>query len=312
MWRIFILIPGLSTTCFAFAITTAPASITSAPPAILQRQATTEFSTCGYVDGDISKPRIAPKGFNCRVDTLNGLWGFCPTSVIAATDCGLGGFCFDGGPCSTGCGRASLKNNPKIRTWTCPEADDRPEAKFCSTASLVFGPDQTYDYVDCAEGPGKAVYFFSPTAKAVTISSPPPSTAPAATASTPTSTSSLPSPTEVSTDVEKSRTTSAPTTQAKGGVNVGAVVGGVLGGLALIVGAIIALLYLRRYKARPSVQPSIGAVYQGQEPPSYPGVKPEEGKPSELRGSVQAFGELPVKVERNTSVVELAGDYWRR
>jgi len=87
-------------------------------PIPARRQATTAFSTCGYVDGDPLKPRIAPQGFNCRVDTLNGLWGFCPTTIRAATDCGLGGFCFDAGPCSTGCGRASLINNPKITTWT--------------------------------------------------------------------------------------------------------------------------------------------------------------------------------------------------
>ncbi|KAG5984361.1 hypothetical protein E4U55_005036 [Claviceps digitariae] len=40
----------------------------------------TELSTCGYLNGDPTIPRIAKSGYNCRVDTLNGLWGFCPTT----------------------------------------------------------------------------------------------------------------------------------------------------------------------------------------------------------------------------------------
>ncbi|KAK4443162.1 hypothetical protein QBC34DRAFT_499179 [Podospora aff. communis PSN243] len=313
MGRLLIVISGLSTTCLGFAITTAPASTTRAPHPILHRQVATEFSTCGYVDGDISKPRIAPKGFNCRVDTLNGIWGFCPTSVIAATDCGLGGFCFDGGPCSTGCGRASLKNNPKIRTWTCPEADDRPEAKFCSTASLVFGPDQTYDYVDCAEGPGKAIYLFSPTVKA-TSSQRSPSSVLATTTPTPTptltSTTPLSSQSEGNAEAKESSSSTASSTPETGGLNIGAIVGGVIGGLALIAGAIIALLYLRRYKASPSNSAGDAAPYQA--PPSYPSMVLADGKPTKLKGSVQVFGELPVREERPPSAVELAGDHWRR
>jgi hypothetical protein len=313
MRRLLTVIPGLARTCLGFAITTAPASTTSAPHLILHRQVATEFSTCGYVDGDISKPRIAPKGFNCRVDTLNGLWGFCPTSVIAATDCGLGGFCFDGGPCSTGCGRASLKNDPRIRTWTCPEADDRPEAKFCSTASLVFGPDQTYDYVDCAEGPGKAIYLFSPALKA-TSSQRPPSSVLATTTPTPTPTQTSTTPhssqSEGNAEAKESSSSNPPSSQETGGVNIGAIVGGVIGGLAVVVGAIIALLYLRRYKARPSNGAGDTVPYQA--PPSHPIMAPAEGKPTELKGSVQAFRELPVGVETATSVVELAGDDWRR
>lgn len=63
-----------------------------------------DVSTCGYLNGDPSKPRTANAGYNCRVDTQNGLWGFCPTSVIAASDCGLAGSCVDDFKCSKGCG----------------------------------------------------------------------------------------------------------------------------------------------------------------------------------------------------------------
>jgi hypothetical protein len=89
---------------------------TAFPHHLEGREAITALSTCGFRDGDPAKSWVASDGFNCRVDTLHGIWGFCPTTVIAATDCGLGGFCFDAGPCRTGCGRASLKNNPNVKT----------------------------------------------------------------------------------------------------------------------------------------------------------------------------------------------------
>lgn len=89
-----------------------------AAPMIHGREVKTAFSTCGYLNGDPALSWVAGQGFNCRVDIAQGVWGFCPTSVVAASDCGLGGFCFDAGPCSKGCGRASLKDNPKVTTWT--------------------------------------------------------------------------------------------------------------------------------------------------------------------------------------------------
>ncbi|KAL2256185.1 hypothetical protein VTK26DRAFT_2059 [Humicola hyalothermophila] len=226
------------------------------------------MSTCGYLEGDPSQPWIAPKGFNCRVDTAHGIWGFCPTTVIAPTDCGLGAYCFDAGPCSTGCGRASLRNNPKVTTWTCPEADDVSDAKFCSIATLIFGPDQSYDYVDCARGPGTATYFAAPTAPF---------------SATPAESSSLEPTPKLTSSLEATRTTapasgpllSTPLTESNTGPsssghripattddgggaggdgggdgtnnNTGAIVGGILGGLALVLGSVIVLVYLLRH-----------------------------------------------------------------
>jgi hypothetical protein len=69
-----------------------------------RQQATAYVTTCGYVTGDPNQPRVANSGFDCRVDTLNALWGFCPTTVIAVTDCGLAGNCVDAQSCSQGCG----------------------------------------------------------------------------------------------------------------------------------------------------------------------------------------------------------------
>lgn len=69
-----------------------------------RRQEGGEELTCGYRDGDPDQPRTANPGFDCRVDTQHALWGFCPTTVIAATDCGLAGSCVDSHGCSSGCG----------------------------------------------------------------------------------------------------------------------------------------------------------------------------------------------------------------
>jgi hypothetical protein len=63
----------------------------------------TQFSTI-FVTGDASNVRTANPGFDCRVDLLHDLWGFCPNTVIAATDCGLAGSCVDSFSCSKGCG----------------------------------------------------------------------------------------------------------------------------------------------------------------------------------------------------------------
>ena len=69
-----------------------------------KRQEQVRASTCGYGEGRADHPRTADIGFDCRVDIQKRLWGFCPTTVIAASDCGLAGACVDNHACSTGCG----------------------------------------------------------------------------------------------------------------------------------------------------------------------------------------------------------------
>lgn len=63
----------------------------------------TKFSTI-YYKGDSSKPRTAEPGYNIQVDLSHGFFGFCPTTVTDATDCGLAGVCIDRYSCSEGCG----------------------------------------------------------------------------------------------------------------------------------------------------------------------------------------------------------------
>ena len=83
---------------------------------LAERQAFAPVTTCGYGNGDPDDPRTADSGYGCRVDTANGLWGFCPTSVISAKDCGLAGMCVDSNSCKDGCGR--LFNRADVTTFT--------------------------------------------------------------------------------------------------------------------------------------------------------------------------------------------------
>lgn len=212
----------------------------------------TEMSTCGYQNGDPNKFRTANPGFDCRVDTMNGLWGFCPVTVIAATDCGLAGSCVDHGSCSRGCGKTA---NSKLTTFTCGPK------QFCSTALLTFGVDQTYSYIGCGGSPKTDHYLITP------IASSTPTTSTAKTTSTtdqsysPTTATESPSSSSKSTDASSGTTPSAnasPTKDSDGGSrsannggsspnNTGAIVGGVIGGIALLcISGLVAILLLRR------------------------------------------------------------------
>lgn len=110
--------------CFVHALVMLEPPVITPAPYIRQARAVLEDyvfmenapSICGYEDGDPLKSWGGPPGYNCRVDTANGLWGFCPTTVIVATDCGLGGYCFDQSSCTSGCG--VLSGISSITTWT--------------------------------------------------------------------------------------------------------------------------------------------------------------------------------------------------
>lgn len=80
-----------------------------------KRQDDEDGETCGFHNGDPDRPRTAENGFDCRIDTERGLWGFCPTTVIAASDCGLAGNCVDRHDCSRGCG---ISGTSGITTFT--------------------------------------------------------------------------------------------------------------------------------------------------------------------------------------------------
>ncbi|PTB53200.1 hypothetical protein M431DRAFT_118835 [Trichoderma harzianum CBS 226.95] len=216
----------------------------------------TEMSTCGYENGDPKKIRTANPGFDCRVDTMNGLWGFCPVTVIAATDCGLAGSCVDHGSCSSGCGKTA---NTKLTTFTCGPK------QFCSTALLTFGVDQTYSYIGCGGSPRTDHYLISPTANSGSasdkISSP---TTPATTQISTSALSSSSSSTDASVDkasvsitpsigvgpAKETNGASDSTNSDSSPNNTGAIIGGVIGGIALLCfSGIAAILLLRRNRS---------------------------------------------------------------
>lgn len=91
-----------------------------APPSyetLEERQASSAMTTCGYKNGDPNQARTADSGFDCRFDTSNGLWGFCPTTVKAVPSCGLAGYCVDAHSCNSGCGTISNRKDITTITW---------------------------------------------------------------------------------------------------------------------------------------------------------------------------------------------------
>lgn len=215
----------------------------------------TGMSVCGFLNGDPKKARTANPGFDCRVDTMNGLWGFCPVTVISATDCGFAGSCVDQGSCSSGCGKP---DQTQLTTYTCGPK------QFCSTVLLTFGVDQSYSYIACGRNPTTEHYLISPTSD---LSS---ATAQSSSTAEPTSTTGVSSSSSKSTDASPGSTsgpTTPSTTEASaketagggGGTstggsstnNTGAIIGGVIGGIALLCfSGIAAIFLLRRNQSR--------------------------------------------------------------
>lgn len=233
-----------------------------------RRQVTSYQSTCGFENGDPNQPRTAQPGFDCRTDTLNGLWGFCPTTVISATDCGLAGNCVDSFACTSGCG---IFGN-KITTFTWYVIAPRTArgcqgshtlhssasgGNHCSSALLTDTSDATYTYIACGASPiTDHLLAVSTNAAPVTTTLGLASISPVSILSftlIPTSTSSLSSSSSsasfssafpASALPSGTSSTSGPSASSSSN-NAGAIVGGVIGGLALISLVGLALLFLR-------------------------------------------------------------------
>ncbi|KAK1999306.1 hypothetical protein LX36DRAFT_574579 [Colletotrichum falcatum] len=232
-----------------------------------RRQVTSRASSvCGYYDGDPTKPRTADAGFGCREDIAHGLWGFCPTTVLAATDCGLAGNCVDSHSCRFSCGKTGIKG---LTTFTCAEE------QFCSTVVLAGSFEGGFSYIACGGKNTVETLFKEPTLAAVpsvTIT-PDPSTSPGALPSEPTSeaAASTSSPAPSSIPNHASEPSSAPTRQSappaseatspaseaigdkpSGAApgNTGAIIGGAIGGVAMVCITVVAAIALRRNKNR--------------------------------------------------------------
>ncbi|KAI1037873.1 hypothetical protein LB505_001479 [Fusarium chuoi] len=263
------------------------------------REISTELSTCGYLDGDPKKKRTADSGFNCRIDTRNGLWGFCPTTVLTASDCGLAGSCVDRHDCSDGCGMTGSKG---LTTFTC----DRKS--FCSMALLTFGVDQTYSYIACGTKATTDHYYITPTIDITTTSE----SSELSTGETSQTSTVRSSDTASSTaDITQSSSTEAISSSSEeedpsgsSSPNLGAVIGGVIGGLVVICGTIITAIFLLRRNRSKDTQ--AGTIEQNTEDHSTGRWRRSHTKePQELGG--WDIHELPV-IEQNQrrSPVELA------
>ncbi|KAM3498608.1 hypothetical protein MY10362_008086 [Beauveria mimosiformis] len=210
------------------------------------------LTTCGYLDGNPTHFRTANSGYNCRFDTANSLWGYCPTTVIRAVDCGLAGACIDQHDCTKGCG--NLKG--KLTTFTCNSN------QYCSTALLAFATDQSYSYIACGGKSGIDSYFVSPTAAATTTTTtqdtkatqptplPTADPEPKQTSTTPVTTSGSNGGSTTSAGPTSSAmapaTSSTATPRGSDTNNTPAIIGGVIGGIALLCIFGLAAIYLIR------------------------------------------------------------------
>ncbi|KAK6948737.1 hypothetical protein Daesc_010508 [Daldinia eschscholtzii] len=191
------------------------------------------MSTCGYQDGDPSKSRTAEPDYDCRIDTANGLWGFCPTTVAIASDCGLAGAC----------------DRDVLHIDDCSYCSSETDSDkgFCSTAIIDAGEDQTFLYIACGAEATQIIYLPTPTIPITTtqLITEPSSTGATTEEDTIAESSSYSTDTTSNSDPEATTTTSErPTTTTT--TNTGAIVGGVLGGLALMCGTVVAVVYILR------------------------------------------------------------------
>ncbi|KAF1837352.1 hypothetical protein BDW02DRAFT_544277 [Decorospora gaudefroyi] len=258
---VFVIISGLQLVSCSLALARSPI-IPPAPnatePASLDRRQdiSAPVTTCGYRDGNPSRARTADPGYGCRVDTANGLWGFCLTTVISAKDCGLAGVCVDSQSCTSGCGR--LTDRTDITTFTCDSA------QFCSTALLINGVDQSYEYIACGKNAVTRTLFADPTTVDATTTSDSSSATSSSPSSKPTNSVtqapvSIPPSSRISSDTS-SPTSATPAPSEQKPTNIGPIVGGVLGGLALICLTILGVVLIRRKR---------GAKGEAVYPPGY-------------------------------------------
>ncbi|OHE95268.1 hypothetical protein CORC01_09413 [Colletotrichum orchidophilum] len=204
-----------------------------------RRQVTSILTVCGYYEGDPIKSRTADPGYGCREDIDRGLWGFCPTTVMLAKDCGLAGNCVDSHYCSLGCGKTGITG---LTTFSC-EKD-----RFCSTVILEGGFEGGFSYIACGAAATVETLLKEPTVATVpsiTVTSEAPSSA------SDTTIRSVASPSATQTTLPPSQITSPGdgTKSSEGSSNTGAIVGGVVGGVAIIcVTVIVAICIMRRKK----------------------------------------------------------------
>ncbi|KAK0642995.1 hypothetical protein B0T16DRAFT_415061 [Cercophora newfieldiana] len=213
----------------------------------------TRFSTI-FFSGDPSQIRTAEIGFDARVDVDRSLWGFCPTSVFVASDCGLAGNCIDRHACPRGCGKGG-----GLTTFTCTGSS----GEFCTTAELYLsGGIGPFSYIGCGGGPTTDRYSaFTTTPTSATTTATPSSRTPTS-SSTPPLTTAQASESRANSTALSVPTSAAGAESASAGTtpnNTAAIIGGVIGCVALLCGSGIVITWLlrrQRSKNNLAVKPS--------------------------------------------------------
>ncbi|RSL38675.1 hypothetical protein CEP53_014672 [Fusarium sp. AF-6] len=265
---------------------------------------TTEYSTCGYANGDPDEPRTAEPGHKCMLNPKNKLFAFCDVNADLE-HCGMVGRCFDQHDCKKGCGKITQS---ELLAVSCEKKE------YCSLAVLTITKGHTYTNIECGARAVTEYYKITPNAtegatidgtttatlkltRTVSVFS----TKPTAETAEGVSEAAEPS-TESETSAE---TTSEVTPDASdessgdfsGGstTNTGAIIGGIIGGLVVVCSTALGALYLLR---RNRNQGEAATTEQGTPPPSQEPVQAwahQEPKqlagwgPQEMQGSTQ-FG----------------------
>ncbi|KAJ4314165.1 hypothetical protein N0V84_009049 [Fusarium piperis] len=284
-------------------------SVTETPPIgkrLLARAITTEYSTCGYANGDPDEPRTAEPGHKCMLNPKNKLFAYCDANADLE-HCTMAGRCIDQHDCKKGCGKTSQS---ELLAVSCEKKE------YCSFAVLAIQKSHTYTYINCGARAATDHYQITPNAtEGATIDG-----TTTATMKLTRTVSVLPTQTttetaegvseaaEPSTESETSAETTSEVTpevsneESSGdssngsSTNTGAIVGGVIGGLAVVCSTALGALYLVRRNRNQSAEAA--TTEQGTPPPSQEPVQTwahQEPKqlagwgPQEMQGSTH-FG----------------------
>ncbi|RSL69691.1 hypothetical protein CEP54_002214 [Fusarium duplospermum] len=282
-----------------------PSSTETPPPPLgkrlLARAITTEYSTCGYANGDPDEPRTAEPGHKCMLNPKNKLFAFCDVNADLE-HCGMVGRCFDQHGCKKGCGKMSQS---ELLAVSCEKKE------FCSLAVLTITKGHTYTNIECGTRAATEYYQITPNAtEGATIDGTTTATMKltrtVSVFSTQPTAETVEGVSEPSTESETSAETTSEVTpdasdessgESSSGspTNTGAIIGGVIGGLVVVCSTALGALYLlRRNRSQgteaatteqgtPPLQEPV-QTWAHQEPKQLAGWGPQE-----MQGSTQ-FG----------------------
>ncbi|KAJ4181294.1 hypothetical protein NW755_011079 [Fusarium falciforme] len=269
-------------------------SVTETPPIgkrLLARAITTEYSTCGYANGDPDEPRTAEPGHKCLLNPKNKLFAYCDVNADLE-HCGMVGRCFDQHDCKKGCGKITQS---ELLAVSCEKKE------YCSLAVLTIQKGHTYTNIECGARAATDYYQITPNAtegatidgtttatmkltRTVSILSTQPTTETAdgvSEAAEPSTKSEIPAETTSEVAPEASNEESSGEASSGSTTNTGAIVGGVIGGLVVVCSTALGALYLLRRNRSQGTEPE--TTEQGT-PPQEPAQTWAHQEPKQLAG----------------------------